>query len=83
MGIKVKIIEKNPEKCEVLTEMLPKAMVICGDATDKELLMEEGLMETEAFIASTDFDKKILCLPFMLRALLMQSLSQRYIEFLR
>ena len=63
MGIKVKIIEKNPEKCEVLTEMLPKAMIICGDATDKELLMEEGLMETEAFIASTDFDEEILCLP--------------------
>ena len=42
--------------------MLPKAMIICGDATDKELLMEEGLMETEAFIASTDFDEENIML---------------------
>ena len=69
MGIKVKIIEKNPEKCEVLTEMLPKAMIICGDATDKELLMEEGLMETEAFIASTDFDEENIMLALYAKSL--------------
>ncbi|EKC66815.1 hypothetical protein LEA_09623, partial [human gut metagenome] len=42
-------------KCEVLTEMLPKAMIICGDATDKELLMEEGLMETEVIYCINGF----------------------------
>ena len=53
MGIKVKIIEKNPEKCEVLTEMLPKAMVICG----------------EAFIASTDFDEENIMLALYAKSL--------------
>lgn len=58
MGIKVKIIEKEQEACEKLVEMLPKALVINGDATDKELLLEEGLKETEAFITNTDFDEE-------------------------
>lgn len=69
LGIKVKIIEKNPEQCDVLTEMLPKAMIICGDATDKELLMEEGLMETEAFITSTDFDEENIMLALYAKSL--------------
>lgn len=69
LGIKVKIIEKNLQQCEVLTEMLPKAMIICGDATDKELLMEEGLMETEAFIASTDFDEENIMLALYAKSL--------------
>ncbi len=62
MGIRVKIIERDEKHCEELTEMLPKAMIICGDATDKELLMEEGLMETEAFVATTNFDEENIML---------------------
>ena len=33
-------------------------MIICGDATDKDLLIEEGLLETEAFVATTNFDEE-------------------------
>lgn len=62
MGIKVKIIENDAEKCKELIEMLPKAMVIQGDATDKELLLEEGLSETGAFIANTTFDEENIML---------------------
>ncbi len=54
MGVKVKIIERDEKRCEFLTEMLPGAMIICGDATDKNVLMEEGLLETEAFVANTE-----------------------------
>ncbi|MCM1161323.1 MAG: Trk system potassium transporter TrkA [Roseburia sp.] len=62
MGIRVKIVEKDKRRCDELTELLPKAMVICGDGTDRTLLMEEGLKSTEAFIAWTNFDEENIML---------------------
>ena len=62
MGIKVKIIERDAKHCEELLEMLPKAMIICADATDKDVLMEEGLMDAEAFVATTNFDEENIML---------------------
>ena len=49
----VKLIEINKEKCFELADMLPNVMVINGDARDVELLEEEGIDETDAFIAVT------------------------------
>lgn len=69
MGIKVKIIERDEKRCEELTEMLPRAMIICGDGTDKDLLMEEGLMETEAFVATTNFDEENIMLALFAKSL--------------
>ena len=43
LGMQVKIIEQNQARCEELCELLPKATIIHGDATDQELLIEEGL----------------------------------------
>lgn len=48
-GIGVTIIEKELERCEKLSELIPKAMVIHGDGTDKNLLIEEGIKEKESF----------------------------------
>lgn len=56
--IQVKIIEKNRERCEVLSELLPKAMIICGDATNTELLKEEGIEEADAFVSLTGMDEE-------------------------
>jgi len=61
-GIRVKIVEKSEERCEVLSELLPKATVICGDGTDKELLEEEGLGRTESFAALTNIDEENILL---------------------
>ncbi len=69
MGVKVKIIERDESRCELLTEMLPKAMVICGDATDKNVLLEEGLLETEAFVANTNFDEENIMLTLFAKSL--------------
>ena len=49
LKISVKIIDKNKERCEELSEMLPNATIICGDGTDRALLMEEGLSTVESF----------------------------------
>ncbi|MGN0386161.1 MAG: Trk system potassium transporter TrkA [Lachnospiraceae bacterium] len=62
MGIKVKIIEKSKEKCEELSELIPEAMIICGDGTDKDLLLEEGLVQTESFVSMTNFDEENIML---------------------
>ena len=57
MGMSVKIIEQDENLCIRASENLPKALVIAGDATDTELLMEEGLERTDAFIALTGLDE--------------------------
>ena len=46
-GTRVKIIEKDLKRCEELAELLPKAAIIHGDGSDKELL-EEALYERMA-----------------------------------
>jgi len=61
-GIGVTIIEQDFKRCEVLSELLPKAVVINGDGTDKDLLMEEGLVETEAFVPLTGIDEENIML---------------------
>ena len=58
MGVKVKIIERNPDRCQQLSVVMPKATLICGDGTDEELLLEEGIADTDAFIALIDNDEE-------------------------
>ena len=57
-GIDVTMIEKNRERCEELSELLPEAMIIHGDGTDKDLLMEEGITEAESFASLTGLDEQ-------------------------
>ena len=51
----IKIIEKNAERCEKLNELLGDSdtMVIHGDGRDLNLLEEEGIRNTQAFVALT------------------------------
>ena len=51
----VKIIEKDAQRCEKLNELLEKdeAMVIHGDGRDFGLLEDEGIKNTQAFVALT------------------------------
>lgn len=57
IGIDMKIFETDLNKCEELSELLPKAIVIHGDGTNYELLVEEGLEKTDAFVTLTGFDE--------------------------
>lgn len=61
-GIRVKLIEKDPARCETLSELLPAAKIINGDATDRELLEEEGLASCEAFLTLTGMDEENILL---------------------
>ena len=57
-GVSVKIIEKNATRCEFLSEQLPGADIIYGDAADHDMLLEEGLAGTDAFVALTGLDEE-------------------------
>ncbi len=58
MGMQVKIIEINEERCKVLSEKLPKALIIHGDVSDQNILFEEGIESSDAFIALTSIDEE-------------------------
>jgi trk system potassium uptake protein TrkA len=58
LGIHVKIIEKDKERCKTLSEYLPQSMIICGDGMDTGLLEEEGLSGIHAFVSWTDMDEE-------------------------
>ena len=58
VGMKVKIIEKDQERCDKLAELLPKAIVIWGDGTDQDLLIEEGVLDVDGFVALTGIDEE-------------------------
>lgn len=60
--IKIKIIEQNFERCNQLSEELPHVLVIHGDGSDQQLLLEEGIRQTEAFAALTGFDEENIML---------------------
>jgi len=62
MGIAVKIIEKDKSRCEELSVLLPKAIIINGDGSDEELLKEEGIETIEAFIPLTGIDEENIML---------------------
>ena len=51
----VKVIEMNPERCEYLNDILDndKTLIINGDGRDIPLLTEEGIKNTQAFVALT------------------------------
>lgn len=51
-----KLIEINEERCEELNNLLDddKALIINGDGRDTQLLMEEGIKNTQAFVALTN-----------------------------
>lgn len=54
----VKIIEKRAERCKELSSELESATIIHGDASDKTLLLEEGLENADGFVALTSLDEE-------------------------
>ena len=53
----VKIIDHNPANARMLSEELEKTIVLLGDASDEELLIEENIEGTDVFCALTNDDE--------------------------
>ena len=61
----VKIIENNKAKCENLCESLPNGVdVIFGDGMSQEILLEEGILNTDALVSLTGSDEHNILIAF-------------------
>lgn len=61
-GVEVTIVDINKEKCEMLAESLPEANIVCGDATEANFMVSEGIENADAFVALTGVDEENLML---------------------
>ena len=57
-GVRVKIIEKDKDRCVVLSEHLPDSVIIVnGDGRDPDVLCDEGIADYGAFVSLTGNDE--------------------------
>ncbi len=67
-GTRVTIIDKDRELCERFAEILPEAVIVCGDGAQEELLLEEGLNTADAFVTLTGIDEENILLSYLARS---------------
>ena len=60
IGMKVKIIENDRQRCSELSDILPNTLIIHGDGTDIDFLHSENLSDMDAFVALTGRDEENL-----------------------
>ena len=58
MGMGVKIIEQQHDRCLELADLLPKATIIEGDGSQFQLLLQEGIAESDAVVTLTNMDEE-------------------------
>ncbi len=66
--INVKIIERDIETCNLLSELLPDAIIIHGDGSNEGLLLEEGIQDAQAFVPFTGIDEENVILSLHAKA---------------
>ena len=54
----VKIIDVDIDRCKELSTMLDKTTIINGDASDQQLLLEEGIESTDVVVTLTGIDEE-------------------------
>lgn len=60
LGMSLKVVERDREKCLLLDDKLPEAMIIHGDGTDYHVLEDEGILDADAFVSLTNRDEENL-----------------------
>ena len=68
-GLEVKIIEKNYKHCKHLAGLLNEAIILNGDGSDIDLLQDEGVQDTDLFVALTEDDKLNILVSLMAKRL--------------
>ena len=56
-GISVRIIEKDYDRCQMLSELLPESEIIHGNIREQDLLESEGIAQTDALVSLTGMDE--------------------------
>ncbi len=62
MNIDNKIIEIDPNRCQELSSRLKDTLVIQGDATDENVLLEEEINNMDCFVALNSIDEENIVL---------------------
>lgn len=65
MGVKVKIIEINRERCHELSQQLGKVDISCADGTDHDILKEERVYDADAVVTITGIDEENILLSLL------------------
>ncbi|UCH42716.1 MAG: NAD-binding protein, partial [Dehalococcoidales bacterium] len=61
-GVSVKVIEENLARCQEIAAVLQHAVVVQGNATDRDFLIEQGVTSADAFVSTAANDElNILC----------------------
>ena len=68
-GVKVKLFEKDARRCEKISGMLSKTVVIHADGTDQTALEEESIEGVDAFLALTNDDEDNIIASLLARKL--------------
>ena len=63
-GNRVTLIEADRDRCRAFAEALPDAVIIHGDGANEEILNEEGLGDTDAFVSLTGVDEENVLLSY-------------------
>lgn len=67
--VQLKVIEKDPVRCQMMAERLHDGLAILGDGTDIDLLTEEGVASADVVICLTEDDKLNLMLALLAKHL--------------
>jgi len=65
LGVQVKIIEQDRDRCMYLSTSLPESIIIHGDGADIQLLDDEDLPQMDAFIGVTGYDEHNLLMALL------------------
>ena len=68
-GVNVKIIERDPDRCELIAGILDNTIVIHGDGTDQLVLEEENIEGVDTFLALTNDDEDNIIASLLARRL--------------
>ncbi len=69
INVKVKLIEKNANRCVFLADTLRSTLVLQGDGTDLSLLESESIADADACICITNNDEKNLLCSLLIKQL--------------
>lgn len=56
-NVGLRLIERDPEKCEKLSEEFGEALILNADGADKNVLSEEGIEDADGYVCATDSDE--------------------------
>lgn len=67
--VSVKIIERDAQKCQSLSEELERVIVINGDGTDRDLLQEENISDADFMVAITGDEESNVLISLLAKGL--------------